>query len=358
MSYKNIDCSQNQEKGMMKRSIIQNSLLSLAVIVLIASISGCATPTKPNIPYSGHIPELNEIAKKNSLLATELRKLPELRDGISAAERDALKNLVKIYDNAPDAFDSMFDEMYKVGLPNVRKYCSPLQALFWLVEDGRLEINEICNGILRGYNQDDLIRSAWNFRESINLSMEQLKIIINTLPQEKQRMYDGVTNRYTANNITLFLYNDNQEYFSKESEKIIKDAISQYHLRWGDYETVIERLNSPKLINFYQRRNFTYWTDHGNRYGFSKIIFESKEGDCRDYTAFSVYCLQKAGYEAMAIKVVSPTGKAFHVVCEYKENGKEYIMDNSCPTCGSGRGITEKQIYIRDLPQVGYGYMR
>jgi len=340
---------------MIKRSIIQNSLLSLAVIVLVAFISGCATtPTKPNIPYSGPLPELNEIAKKNSLLATELRKLPELRDGISAAERDALKNLVKMYDNAPDAFDSTFDEMYKVGLPNVRKYCSPLQALFWLVEDGRLEI---CNRTLSAYHQDDLIRSAWNFRESINLSMEQLKIIINTLPQEKQRMYDGVTNRYTANNITLFLYNDNQEYFSKESKKIIKDAINHYRLRWGDYETVVERLNSPKLINFYQRWNFTYWTDRGSRYGYSKLIFKSKKGDCRDYTAFSVYCLQKAGYEAMAIKVVSPSGRAFHVVCEYKENGKEYIMDNSCTRCGSGEGITEKQIYIKYLPQVGYGYL-
>ena len=346
----------NQIKGDMIKTLIRHFLRLAIVFTAVFSLSGCATPpTKPNSPYTGFLPELDEIAKKNVLLATELRKLPELQDGISAAERDALKNLVKMYESAPDAFDSTFGEMYKVGLPNVRKYCSPLQALFWLVEDGSLET---CNRILSAYHQDDLIRSAWYFQESINLSMEQLKIIINTLPQEKQRMYDDVTNRYTANSTTLFLYNENQEYFSKESKKIIKDAIShdKYHLRWGDYETVVERLNSPKLLNFYQRWNFTYWTDRGSRHGRSKLLFKWKKGDCRDYTAFSVYCLQKAGYGARAIKVVSPSYSAFHVVCEYKENGKEYIMDNSCTRCGSGEGITEKQIYVKVLPQVGTGY--
>jgi hypothetical protein len=92
--------------------------------------------------------------------------------------------------------------------------------------------------------------------------------------------------------------------------------------------------------------------------GHSKSIFNTKLGCCADYTAFSEYCLLKAGYNAGAIQVVSPTGAPLHIVCEYEyEDGKKYIMDNSCITCGSGNGITEKEIYINELPIIGFGYI-
>jgi len=129
------------------------------------------------------------------------------------------------------------------------------------------------------------------------------------------------------------------------------------HDRWGDYEVVTDRLNSPELINFYERMSFRYLS-HGECIGFPKSIFKSRLGCCSDYTAFSEYCLLKAGYDARAIKVVSPTGRAYHVVCEYEDkDGKKYIMDNSCFSCGSGKGITEKEIYIKELPIIGLGYM-
>jgi len=31
------------------------------------------------------------------------------------------------------------DKMYQVGIPEVRKYCSPLQALFWLACENRIQ---------------------------------------------------------------------------------------------------------------------------------------------------------------------------------------------------------------------------
>jgi len=46
----------------------------------------------------------------------------------------------------------------------------------------------------------------------------------------------------------------------------------------------------------------------------------------------------------------------YHIVCEFKEDGKEYIMDNSCPFCGDEEGITEIEKYLKNLPQIGYGY--
>ncbi len=111
-----------------------------------------------------------------------------------------------------------------------------------------------------------------------------------------------------------------------------------------------------RRINRYEKTHFTYQF-HGVCAGNARGIFSSKIGCCSDYTAFSVYCLQKAGYEAGAIKVVSPTGKIYHVVCEYKDNGKLYIMDNSCVSCTpNGIGILEKEKYTNNHRQIGYGY--
>jgi len=131
--------------------------------------------------------------------------------------------------------------------------------------------------------------------------------------------------------------------------------------RWSDFHLVTDRLNSPELLNFYEKKNFTYVFLRGapeNAIGNAKWIFRLKRGACSDYTAFSVYCLQKAGYDATAIKVVSPRGNPFHVVCEYKDkDGIEYIMDVVCRfSCTGGKGILEKKEYLKKLPQIGYGY--
>ena len=339
---------------------------SLISILLICILTACATPgpTKPNIPFAGNPSPsvLDDLARNNPLLAEELGKLPELQDGISEAEAQALNILSELYHSDSDVFDKIFAEMYGEGMPGIRKYCSPLQALFWLVEDGKLET---CNRILSSYNQDDLLQNAWYYSKKINLSEEQLKAIIDSLPREKQMMYAGVIMRDTNITTTLYLYNDNPEYFSKESKKIIKDAISEntmteeiYQSRWHNYETVLDRLNSPNLIDNYQHHKFIYFRGSGSRRGYSRDIFKTKTGDCRDYTAFCVACLQRAGYEAKAIKVIGPAAMtAFHVVCEFKDNDKAYIMDNSClRRCGGGR-IQEKQQYVGLLPQVGYGYL-
>jgi len=114
----------------------------LVCIVFLLHFSGCASfdPTKPNTPYSGnpHPAVLNELAQTNLLLVQEFGKLPEIHDGISETEMSVLKGIVELYRNDSTQFDNTFDQMYKVGLPEYRKYCSPLQALFWLAEDGQL----------------------------------------------------------------------------------------------------------------------------------------------------------------------------------------------------------------------------
>ena len=88
-------------------------------------------------------------------------------------------------------------------------------------------------------------------------------------------------------------------------------------------------------------------------------IFRMKHGECWLYTAFSVYCLRKAGYQAHAITVYH--GKSQypnHVTCTFiDKDGKEYILDNSLPAFIHPTGIYEKKAYLDIYPYVGKGYL-
>jgi len=109
--------------------------------VFYGIISGCTGPisTRPSDPYRGPLPDsFYNLEQKNLLLATELAKLPEIHDGISDSEKVALEKMGQLYLSDPDTFDAAFNRMYRIGKPAVRKYCSPLQAMFWLIADGKL----------------------------------------------------------------------------------------------------------------------------------------------------------------------------------------------------------------------------
>ena len=109
-------------------------------IAFTIAITGCTTTTKPNTPAQFNMPVLDNLAEKNPLLVEELKKLPEIKEGISSSDRAALTNLAEIYNQAPEVFDKAFEQMYQVGIPEVRKYCSPLQAVYWLALDDELNI--------------------------------------------------------------------------------------------------------------------------------------------------------------------------------------------------------------------------
>ncbi|HID28793.1 MAG TPA: hypothetical protein EYP19_02175 [Desulfobacterales bacterium] len=231
-----------------------------------------------------------ELYALDSSLALEIGKLPEFQGQPGQRQISALARFTDLIADATPEEKSNLANLLEVGQPEFRRYCVPLQAIFWLLEQDETYLK---HNPLR-YPLQDILNYAWDFTE--------------------------------------------------ES-------------RWRDFEVVTDRLNSPELINYYERANFTY-VSHGECPGSAKGIFKSKKGCCSDYTAFSVYCLRKAGYDAKAIKVVSPTGRAYHVVCEYEDrDGKKYIMDNSCRICGNGEGITEKKEYTRELPQIGLGYI-
>lgn len=286
-------------RDVMKSIISRLFLWSLIVGTCIVYLSGCAS-TKPNTPYPGPYPSrFNELSVNNPLLAQELSKIPEIQDGISDEDTMALEQICMFYNKNQKAFNSAFEQMYEVGNPVIRKFCTPLQALHWLALDDRLE--------------------------QIDISEYTLVALLNEAWYKRGFEYDGMG-------------------------------------RWDDFGDVTERLNSPKLVDYYESRNFSYkkirlrsLEEYKNPYH----IFRMKQGECWLYTAFSVYCLRKAGYQAHAITVYH--GKSQypnHVTCTFiDKDGKEYILDNSLPAFIHPTGIYEKKVYLDIYPYVGKGYL-
>lgn len=349
----------------MRKRVIRHSILLAFVIAFSGFFSGCASvgPTKPNPVYNGPYPDkFNGLVQKNPLLAEELSKLPEILDAISPSEASALEKIAEIYHGNPEQFDKAFGEMYQEGLPEVRKYCSPLQALFWLAEDGELN-NE--NNPLIDYSLDKLLYMAWSKHRSLSLSDQQLLEIIDNLKDERKKKTYLLKKQFNNNDTMWELitqdYSRNRSIFSEKAQIIIEQSLKSKHdTRWKNFCIVTDRLNSPGLLNYYEQKNFKY-RDLGLRIAPSGpapsfIFYNKKEGSCSYYTSFSVYCLRKAGYSARAIMVKGIRGLK-HVVCEYEdEDGMVYILDNSCLACGSGTGITKREHYLKKIPQIGVGY--
>ena len=274
--------------------------ISILIVLLFIIVGGCTSSTKPNTSYSGFYPTtFNNLANHNPLLAQEFGKIPEIQDGISEKDTLALERICVYYDQNRKDFDSAFESMYDVGHPNVRKFCSPLQAFYWLALNDKLKQIDISN-----YTLVELLNEAW-YKSGFE--------------------YDGTD-------------------------------------RWTNFSAVTERLNSPELLDYYISRNFTYkrirlrsLEDYKNPH----IIFSKKQGECWLYTAFSVYCLKKAGYQAHAITVYHGNSTSpNHVACTYTDkSGKEYIIDNSLPAYIHRTGIYKKTAYLNIYPYYGKGYL-
>lgn len=278
--------------------VIRLSFSFIAVLVAISCTS--LVQTKPNRLYKGPYPETFKIIQEaNSLLATELMKLPEFQDGISYAEKTALEKICRIYAQVPNSFNQAFHEMYKIGYPTIRKYCTPLQALYWLALEDHLD--------------------------RIDISKYELITLLNQAWYQPGFESDGTG-------------------------------------RWDDFGDVTERLNSPELIDFYESRNFSYKKIRLrslDEYKNPRIIFRWKRGECWLYTAFSVYCLRKAGYKARAITVFhGETHNPNHVTCVYLDkDGEEYILDNTLRAYIHPTGIYKKNVYLNIYPYYGEGYL-
>jgi len=286
----------------MKKRIIDHIPFLTIFSLIVVFLSACASfgPTKP-YPVIARYPGYAELSVRNKLLADEIGKLPELQDGVSQSEITALETLIKLYNSSPEKFNKVFEEMYQIGLPEVRKYCSPLQALFWLAENGKLNKK---NNPLIGYSPKKLLDMAWkpNLTFPSDMPDEQLFTIINRIKvkKERERYLLGMRNidRVKLQEILLVDYKIHPKMFTRKARKIMEQSLIYLDpLRWRDFSTVVERLNAPELLDYYINHTITYKKNRTNSHT-PKHTFSHQWGDCDDVAVFGKYILRKGGYKA------------------------------------------------------------
>jgi len=265
------------------------------------------------------------IGKRNRSLADELGKLPEIRQLETPSSRTALNNLTTIYGFAPTRFDRMFDGMNRIGLPAHRKYCSPLQAVFWMIQDENWRDADLLLGVQivpesdareqehvllaaeeiapqsrlpMATDPEDILKqtldAAW-YGETELISHETIRRIVRRLQrQEELEEYSLLVKRHSDRQLQKYILNDylkKKEVFSAKDWSTIEDALR--HSRWKRFYTVADRLNSPELINHYINENFFFNKKPAT--GVYSTFFE-KRAQCTDAAYFSRFMLERAGY--------------------------------------------------------------
>jgi len=338
----------------MRTHLVKYVTISVLVATLCGVLNGCYM-TKPNRSIiDEHFVSsrqddkdkyflaakaiLAEISSKNRLLAIELGKLPEFQDGIALQELKGLDNLVKIYNENSSAFDIAFEEMFKIGIPEIRKYCSPLQALFWLSEDGKLDRK---NNPLIQYSLKELLDEAWKPDELTTPLMtdEQILEVIEGIRDKYMRnLYLGYMQsgkKLLIQKCFKIVYSEFPGKLSRSARKIIKQTlIGRKDLGWGKFDVVVDRLNAPELVDYYERTRIDWvdWRTLPYHPVVPSYVFETNKGDCVSITHFTIRCLSKNGYKAREIRVPAISAEyRFHAICLFKVNGKRYIMDNGRP---------------------------
>ncbi|RLG45923.1 MAG: hypothetical protein DRN90_07400 [Thermoproteota archaeon] len=191
----------------------------------------------------------------NPKIAEEVEKLPDYRDDIDAKEIEALEDLI-VAVNIP-AYSETFKKMLQEGIPERRRYCTPLEAAIWIFEDEEPEDVRFLKG---HYDIFTFITYAWR-------------------------------NTTTSDNY--------------QSDK------------WDEFEEVVDRLNSPILLCIWWKDNMRYKYD--GRVSHPRDVFYKKYGECADAATFAAYVLEKNGYDAKVMRMLDDIGHA--VCCVKLEDG-------------------------------------
>jgi predicted transglutaminase-like cysteine proteinase len=225
-----------------------------------------------------YLSQLSDFHKNYSELTKEITKLPDLKV-IDEKDLEAIDDILFLATNPKNK--PAFEAMLKEGIPDKRKYCTPLEALLWIAYDEEFDKDNP----LAKYSLEKLITKAW---------------------------------RYTY---------------------ISKDFTSD---RWKNFDEVVDRLNSPDLVSIYMNYNIRYKTDmelYGmkNYWASALETFKNKAGDCEDHALFATYCMVNAGHEAYILisgELRTQRLTQSHAVGLYKMNNQFWYLDN----CGVKRG--------------------
>lgn len=308
-------------------------MIRVVVMASFLLLIGCVTasgPTKPNITYSGPYPErFSIIQQANPVLATELGKLPEIQDGIDAADEKALNTIVDLYQGNRTKFDQMFTEMYEEGRPEVRKYNSPLQAFYWILSDYD---ESYAKKLISKYSSKELLQFGWNFSKNARESWYRREVIKLRNTCKNERVCDKLPANINDYVSVIILAKRHPESFSykfgsEEFPDFQKSYLRKQESRWGNFDVVADRLNSPELVSFYIKSGFSY--RNNDLYASKKPleVFEDKGGVCRHWAAFATYVLEIAGYDVKNVTATWGSGWSDgHTVTALKDGRGDYFI--------------------------------
>lgn len=205
---------------------------------------------------------ITEIDKIHPELFREIEKLYTVQlylKQINIKDVEAAEDILDLVKNSDTK--GFFDQMFNIGIKDKRKYCSPLEALVWILYDKEPDA-------ITKYLRDSITLTGHAWRDSS-----------------------------TSN------------YYSSE--------------RWQNFDEVVDRLNSPELAALYINANIRYIADVGDHWQSALETFNTKGGDCEDYAALATYCLAKNGYEAYGLSIKTQT--TGHMTCVYRYPGNPLI---------------------------------
>ncbi len=257
-------------------------------------------------------------------LADELRKLPDFEQA-SIKNLEATEDVLSLASNPERR--TFFEAVLSEGVKDSRKYCTPLQALVWSTYDFELAEHEE--------------RAKQLFKTSASYDDIVKELGITYLHAFRMAKGEILT---SVSSLVRFAWVESSTSQNYESD------------RWKDFDEVIDRLNSPDVVDIYikdcipyDRERSLYFRTYG---GWSisltmtpEEVFEKKFATCTDHSRFALYCLIRNGYtyndfdkhpdKAAVILEArnkqaekSPSGSSSHATCLYVENGKFYLIDD------------------------------
>lgn len=234
-------------------------ILSLMVFLVIA----CAS-NQPNISILYRIPEIsselphidNDYTKfkdnplpnfvktlmqslyhTDSHLALEVGRLPEFQDIIGKNQIIALRKFVNLLENARDEEKANLHNLLQIGKSTFRKYSSPMQAIFWILEKKESESQKLLAQTL-----EYILNEAWDFTEQDR--WDEFKVVVERLnAPELISFYSQRNFSYTRQgqrNIT-----PRNIFYSKSGTCQDYSAFGEYCLIKGGYDAEVITVESP-----------------------------------------------------------------------------------------------------------------
>jgi hypothetical protein len=243
--------------------------------------------------------QIAPLALRNRLLAAELARLPDLKIETGNGSTGGLAALVEIYLNRTDLFESLFGEIYPIGRRH-GKYCVPLQAIYWLAREGRLDaFLQQTAGV--GSILERLLDLAW-FDERLFFSNGEIRRIIDGIQSPPHMAdYRQLRRRRDSKQLQQYIledFQDKPEIFDPGDLPMIGNTLCR--TRWQDFEVVCDRLNAPELLHHYLKHRLTYTQTPARG---TYRTFRSGRGQCTDAAYFSRDMLDRSGYRTFVRSV-------------------------------------------------------